>query len=80
MNLLPNLSSSTAKDSRSILILYSVLKLRYDRRSIGQSVLASSTHLRLKTRFLFLSVAGLLMWGALSDERTGLTFTMYNVQ
>jgi hypothetical protein len=25
-------------------------------------------------------IAGLLMWGALSDERTGLSFTMYNVQ
>jgi hypothetical protein len=26
------------------------------------------------------TIAGLLMWGALSDERTGLSFTMYNVQ
>jgi hypothetical protein len=25
-------------------------------------------------------IAGLLMWGALSDERTGLSFTLYNVQ
>jgi hypothetical protein len=25
------------------------------------------------------TVAGLLMWGALSDERTGLSFTMYNI-
>jgi hypothetical protein len=24
-------------------------------------------------------VAGLLMWGALSDERTGLSFTMHNI-
>jgi hypothetical protein len=30
-------------------------KLCYDRRSVGQSVLASSTHLGLTTRFLFLS-------------------------
>jgi hypothetical protein len=28
----------------------------------------------------FLTAAGLLMWGALSDERTGLSFTVYNVQ
>jgi hypothetical protein len=27
----------------------------------------------------FLSFAGLLMWAALSDERTGLYFTMYNI-
>jgi hypothetical protein len=26
------------------------------------------------------TIAGLLMWGTLSDERTGLSFTMYNVQ
>jgi hypothetical protein len=26
------------------------------------------------------TIAGLLMWGALSDEKTGLSFTMYNVQ
>jgi hypothetical protein len=30
-------------------------KLCYDRRSVGQSVLVSSTHLRSKTRFLLLS-------------------------
>jgi hypothetical protein len=30
-------------------------KLRYDRRSVGQSVLVSSTHLGLTTRFLLLS-------------------------
>jgi hypothetical protein len=33
-------------------------------------------HLGPKTRFLLLSVASLLMWGALSDERTGLWFTI----
>jgi hypothetical protein len=49
-------------------------KLCYDRRSVGQSVLVSSTHLGLTITFLLLPVAGLLMWGALSDERTGLTF------
>jgi hypothetical protein len=34
-------------------------------------------HLRLTTRFYYCqSVAGLLMWSALSDERTGLSFTI----
>jgi hypothetical protein len=32
-----------------------MLKLCYDRRSVGQSVLVSSTHLGLTTRFLLLS-------------------------
>jgi hypothetical protein len=46
-----------------------------NRRSIGQSVLEQSTHLGLMTRFFYyLTVAGLLMWGVLSDERTGLSF------
>jgi hypothetical protein len=50
-------------------------KLCYDRRSVGQSVLVSNTHLGLTTRFCYCqAVAGLLMWGALSDERTGLPF------
>jgi hypothetical protein len=39
-----------------------------DRWSVSQSVLVSST------RFLLLSVAGLLIWDALSNERTGLSF------
>jgi hypothetical protein len=51
-------------------------KLCYDRQSVGQSVLVSSTHLGLTTRFYYCqTIAGLLMWGALSDERTGLPFT-----
>jgi hypothetical protein len=29
--------------------------------------------------FFCLTVAGLLMWGALSDERRGLSFTVYNI-
>jgi hypothetical protein len=61
-------SCSTKSKSKS--------KLCYDQRSVGQSVLVSSTHLRPKIRFLILSVAGLLMWGALSDERTGLSFAV----
>jgi hypothetical protein len=52
-------------------------KLSYDRRSHGQFILVSSTHQAPKTRFLLLSVSfSLLMWGALSDERMGLSFTM----
>jgi hypothetical protein len=59
-------------------ILYILkLKLNYDRRSVGQSVLVSGAHLRPATNFLsplnFLyTVAGLLFCSALSDERTGL--------
>jgi hypothetical protein len=30
--------------------------------------------------YYYQTIAGLLMSGALSDERTGLSFTMYNVQ
>jgi hypothetical protein len=33
----------------------------------------------LKTRFLFLTDAGFLMWDALHDERAGLSFTMCNI-
>jgi hypothetical protein len=34
----------------------------------------------LKPDFFFcLTFASLLMWGALSDERTGLSFTVYNI-
>jgi hypothetical protein len=45
--------------------------LCYDRGSVGQFVLVSSTHLGLKT------FAGLLMLSALSNERTDLPFTIY---
>jgi hypothetical protein len=48
--------------------------LYYYRRSVGQSILEYSTRLGLTIRFLLLSAAVLLMWGALSDERTGLSF------
>jgi hypothetical protein len=50
-------------------------KLCYDRRSVGQSVLVSSTHLGLTSKYCQ-TVAGSFMWGALSDERTGLPFTI----
>jgi hypothetical protein len=60
------------------MVTVSKSKLYYDRRSVGQSVLVSGTHLGPATNFspslfnYFQTVAGLLMWGALSDERTGL--------
>jgi hypothetical protein len=56
------------------------LVLCYDRRSAGQSVLKQSTHLGLTTRSCnCLTVAGLLVWGALSDERTFLPFAIATV-
>jgi hypothetical protein len=55
-------------------------KLCYDRRSVVQYVLESSTHLRLRPDFYCCqTVAGLLMWGALSLSLTrerGLLFTI----
>jgi hypothetical protein len=49
-------------------------KLYYDRQSVGQSVLVGA-HLGLATYFyhsrFFFTVSGLLMWGALSDEKSG---------
>jgi hypothetical protein len=53
-------------------------KLNYDRQSVGQSVLVSGPHLEPMTRFFFffsLTMAGLLLWGTLSDERMSLSFT-----
>jgi hypothetical protein len=45
------------------------LKLNYDRRA----VLVSGSHPEPITRFFFCStIAGVLLWGALSDERMGL--------
>jgi hypothetical protein len=52
-------------------------KSRYDLRSVGQSVLVSSPIWGPKIRFFYCqTVAGLLTWSALSDERTGLSFTI----
>jgi hypothetical protein len=51
---------------------HSKLKLYYDRQSVGQSVLVSCNPSWARDKFVkffFLTVAGLLMWGALSDER-----------
>jgi hypothetical protein len=54
-------------------------KLSHDRRSVGQSILVSGTHLGLMANFSSLfswnylqTVAGLIIMGVLSDERTGL--------
>jgi hypothetical protein len=50
------------------------MKLIYDLRSVGQSLLVSDSHLELMTRFSFFCVTfvGFLMSDALSDERMGL--------
>jgi hypothetical protein len=51
--------------------------LCYDRWSVGQSVSEQSTHSGLTARFFYCqTVAYLLMWGASSDERTVLLFTI----
>jgi hypothetical protein len=53
-------------------------KLYYDLRSVSQSVLEKKAPIwGLRPDFYYChTVAGLLMWGALSDERTGLSFTI----
>jgi hypothetical protein len=59
-------------------------KLNYDWQSVGQPVLLSGTHLGPSTKFshslfeYFLTVSGLLMWGALSDETSGLSFSVFS--
>jgi hypothetical protein len=51
-------------------------KLCYDRRSAGQSVFVSNPICGPRPDFYYCqTVAGSLMWGALSDERAGLSFT-----
>jgi hypothetical protein len=45
------------------------------RLTVSQSVsLGVEPHLRVMTRYLFLTVTKLFFWGPLSDERTGLSF------
>jgi hypothetical protein len=54
-----------------LLLWFWVWILCYDRRSVGQSVSG------LWPDFYYCqTIAGLLMWGALSDERTGVSFTI----
>jgi hypothetical protein len=61
------------------------LRLLYDWRSVSQYVLVSSTLVGLATRYYFLSeccclkFAVLFLWGALSDERTDLSFVVQHV-
>jgi hypothetical protein len=51
-------------------------KLSYERWSVGQSVLVSSSVWSPRPDFYYYQTfAGLLMWGDLSDERTALWFT-----
>jgi hypothetical protein len=53
-------------------------KLYYDRRSVGESSFMSDTHLGPATNcftpffFNYFRLTDLLMWGALSDEKSGL--------
>jgi hypothetical protein len=50
---------------------------RYDRRSVGQSVLMSRLIWGPRPDLYYCqTLAGLLMWDALSNERTGLSFTI----
>jgi hypothetical protein len=65
--------SRTRPNSRQLLLSNqkSKSKLYYDGQSVGQHVLVSSTHF-----YYCQTVACLLIWDALSDERTGLPFTV----
>jgi hypothetical protein len=52
-------------------------KLRYDRRSVGQSVLVSSLIWGPRPDVCYCQiVACVFMWGSHSDGRTGLSFTI----
>jgi hypothetical protein len=61
-------------------VLLGEVRLLYDLRSVSQYALISSTLVGLATRYYFqsecccLKFAVLFLWGALSDERTGLQF------
>jgi hypothetical protein len=67
--------------SRPCTLSYSIIKVKVKiilrRRSDGQSVSVSSAIRGLRPHFYYCqTVAGLLMWSALYEERTGLPFTM----
>jgi hypothetical protein len=64
-----------------ILTDWRVSELYYDRRSVGQSVLDKAPIWGLLPDFYYCQIiAGMLMSGVLSNERSSLSFTMYNVQ
>jgi hypothetical protein len=65
----PSHRSHTLLTDVSRLSLKSKSQSCYGRRSVGQSVLVPGAQDQI-----FNTVAGLLMWGALSDVRTGLSF------
>jgi hypothetical protein len=64
-------------------LMSSQVKLYYDRRWFGQSILVSNTHLGPSTNFstsflhYFYTVTDLLMWGVISDEKSGLYFSVF---
>jgi hypothetical protein len=59
---------------------YAKSKLFYDRRSVGQFINKAPIW-GLRPDFHYCqTIAGLLIWGTLSDNRTGLSFTMYSIQ
>jgi hypothetical protein len=58
-----------------IRVIKSKSKFCYDLRSVSQSVSVSSPIWGPRPHFSYCqTVAGLLIWGALSDERTGLSY------
>jgi hypothetical protein len=68
------------QNSSFCILLKSQVKLYYERRSVGQSVLVSSSHLGHATNFFsppinyFQTHTDLMMLGALSDEKLGSVF------
>jgi hypothetical protein len=75
---LTSATSFTSRNCNSQLTqLKSRSKICYDRRSVGQSVLMSRTYLGPRPHLYYCQTVAreLLMCGAFSDERTGVSFT-----
>jgi hypothetical protein len=69
--MLPHTSGCKSRQRKS------TAKLCYDLRSAGQSALVSSPIWGPRSDFCYSQItAGSFMWGALSDERMGLSFTI----